>query len=108
MPATGCLIYTNTAVESANGTSATADVTACRANPYGFTIGYWQNKNGQAKITGAAATGLCTYLATFSNVLGTISSCDTTLAKYAYDVIKAANASGDGARCSRRSSWRRR
>ena len=97
VPATGCLVYTNTAVESASGTWDTADVTVCRANPYGFTIGYWQNKNGQAKIAGAAATGLCTYLATFSDVLGTIANCNTTLAQYVYDAIKAANASGDGA-----------
>jgi len=56
-----------------------------------FTIGFWQNKNGQAKITGANQTALRAYLASFKPF------CDLgsqTIATYVYNIVKAANASG--------------
>jgi len=99
VPATGCLTYTNTAVESATEDSDSKSVTVCRTNSNGFTIGYWQNKNGQNQIKAVAGASLCTYLATFSNVLtGLPASCTSSkLATYVYEVVKLANAAGTGA-----------
>jgi hypothetical protein len=106
VPASGCTTYTNTVSESTSGTSASANVTVCRTNSNGFTIGYWQNKNGQAYIQ-ANAAALCTYLSQYSNILTGLPSCSGaniagnstragSLAKYVYDTIKAANSAGDG------------
>lgn len=110
VPATGCTTYTNTATSTTNDTATTSSgsdsVQLCRSNSGGFTIGYWQNKNGQAYIA-AHAAALCTYLMNYSNILTGLPSCsganiakDSTkvgsLDKYVYDTIKAANSAGDG------------
>jgi hypothetical protein len=62
-------------------------------------MGYWQNKNGQAIITGGASTsGVCNsapwlrQYAPFQDLSAT-ATC-TQVATYATNVIKAANASG--------------
>jgi hypothetical protein len=74
VPASGCTTYPNTVSESTSGTSASANVQVCRTNSYGFTIGYWQNKNGQAYIQ-AHAAALCTYLSQYGNILTGLPSC---------------------------------
>lgn len=106
-PASGCADFPNTASETTSGTSDSATVRVCRTNSNGFTIGYWQNKNGQAYIA-AHATALCTYLKTYPIILtGLPTDCSGaniakdyskagSLDKYVYDVIKAANSAGDG------------
>lgn len=97
VPAAGCQTFPNTASESASGSSASAAVTLCRLNSNGYTMGFWQNKNGQAKITGSHA-GICTFLAHYPNVLTLPSPCTAkALAGYVTSVISAANASGTGA-----------
>jgi hypothetical protein len=121
--ASQCSNFVNTATftGSDDGTvsmhgSTQATVTLCpKVN--GLTIGFWQNKNGQALINGGTPTGTCTalhnYLVQFnpfkdidSNVkYGTLcgtsagytqtkSTGSTGLAGYVYDIVKAANASG--------------
>jgi hypothetical protein len=96
-PTAGCGDFTNTATITETGQTASATVTVCRTNSNGFTMGYWQNKNGQAQI-GTAVAGLCTYLAAYPNVLTLPSPCTkTALQNYVTSVIKAANAAGDGA-----------
>lgn len=106
-PAAGCGDFTNTATITETGQTASATVTVCRTNSNGFTMGYWQNKNGQALIKSYAATAdaavgqsvsLCTYLGNYPNVLTMPNPCTgISLAAYVYNVIKAANAAGDGA-----------
>jgi hypothetical protein len=71
IPATGCLTYDNTARLS-SGASASASVRVCRLNSDGYTMGYWQNKNGQGIIlnhSGASCQALKTWL-TGSNFTG--------------------------------------
>jgi hypothetical protein len=100
IPTSGCLSYTNTAVVTFQGgsDSDSETVTVCRLNSNGYTIGFWQNKNGQ-KLLSDNKTAVCTALAAYTNVLGTISNCatGTNLTSYVTRVIKAAEASGDGA-----------
>ena len=100
IPNSGCLSYTNTAVVTFQGgsDSDSETVTVCRFNSNGFTIGFWQNKNGQ-KLISDNKVAICTALAAYTNVLGTISNCTTgnNLTTYVTNVIKAAEASGDGA-----------
>jgi hypothetical protein len=100
VPASGCATYDNTASETTSGTSASASVQVCRTNSNGLTMGYWQNKNGQAQITGDAS--LCAYLALYPTVLtGLPSPCSSAKLAgktgYVSSVINAANAAGDGA-----------
>jgi hypothetical protein len=96
IPATGCLTYDNTARLS-SGASASASVRVCRLNSDGYTMGYWQNKNGQG-LVGTNYAGLCTYLAAYPNVLTLPTSCTAnSLKSYVNTVINAANASGTGA-----------
>jgi hypothetical protein len=73
-------------------------VTVCRLISGGFTMGYWQNKNGQAQIDRAKAA-LCSYLAAYGNVLTLPDNCTGTnvLKGYVLRIIKEAEASGDGA-----------
>ena len=64
----------------------------------GLTMGFWQNKNGQAIITGQAQTGVCplaTWLRLYAPFqdLGATATCSSN-ATYVYNCIKAANASG--------------
>lgn len=99
-PAAGCRSYPNRATVQ-DGTTVlddeTASVTICRPILDGRTMGYWQNKNGQADIK--AMTGVCGYLAGYGNVLTDLPSTCTAskVATWATAVIKAANASGTGA-----------
>jgi hypothetical protein len=100
VPQVGCTVFTNTARESASGTSDSVSVTVCRTNVGGHTIGFWQNKNGQAKVANAATTGsptLCTFLQGYPNVLsGFPSPCNsTTLPPYVSNVVQSATCSGD-------------
>jgi len=105
VPASGCLSYTNTAA-TGTGPTSSKTVQVCKLNSGGFTIGYWQNNNGQAYIQ-AHAAALCTYLTPFGNILTGLPNCaganiagnstkSGSLAKYVYDTIKAANSAGDG------------
>ncbi len=109
IPATGCTAYTNTAqfVQAVGITtglkgSDSKTVQACRIPRAtgARTIGFWQNKNGQGIISGGAATssGVCnsgTWLRQYAPYqdLSTTASC-SAVAKYVYDVIKAASSAG--------------
>jgi hypothetical protein len=93
--------------------TVTVPVSVC-GNGNGFTMGYWQNKNGQALIK-ANVAGLCSYLfgypttsssgGPFNNVWAsgpakpTSGNCTSNgvLATWVTNVIKAANASMTGA-----------
>jgi plastocyanin len=68
------------------------------ANTGAKTIGFWQNKNGQAIITGQAKTGVCpsgTWLRQFKPFqdLSATATC-AQVATYVTNVIKAASSSG--------------
>jgi hypothetical protein len=101
----GCLTLNNTATFTATDDSsvtgnASATAQICRTAPRtgALTMGFWQNKNGQAIISGQAKTGTCPstswlrQLAPFQD-LGSTSTC-SQVATYVYNVVKAANASG--------------
>jgi hypothetical protein len=92
VPAHNCVKYTNTAVIVETGQSASQTVEVCGPAATGaLTMGYWQNKNGQANITAANQTNLKAYLMGFAPFqdIGT-----TAVNVYVTNVIKAANASG--------------
>jgi hypothetical protein len=108
VPANDCLSYTNTAKFTGAGVtvglkgSDSATVQVCGPAKTGaLTMGFWQNKNGQAIITGGASTGspaVCnsgTWLRQFAPFLdlSATASC-SAVATYVTNVIKAANASG--------------
>jgi hypothetical protein len=94
----GCTTFPNTATITQTGQTASQSVKAC-PTVTGLTIGFWQNKNGQALITGGASTsGVCnsgTYLRQYAPFqdLSATATC-AQVATYVYNVIKAANASG--------------
>jgi hypothetical protein len=104
VPQFDCASYDNTATFTANDTGATGSadrtVTVCGpARTGALTIGFWQNKNGQALIANAGAVaGVCKLTpflrayAPFAD-LGATASC-SAVATYVTNVIKAANASG--------------
>jgi hypothetical protein len=98
----GCRTYANTATvtagDSLTSSSASASVTVC--GPQARTIGFWQNKNGQAIIKGAgpAAPAACSLTASLRAYLpfqdlSATATC-SQVAGYVTTVIKAANASG--------------
>ena len=100
----GCVNHDNTAsLVTANTPvtdSASATVRVCGPLKTGaLTIGFWQNKNGQALITGGASTAtVCnsgTWLRQFAPFqdLSATAKC-AAVATYVTNVIKAANASG--------------
>ena len=100
VPVDACVSYGNTATFTTNDTgttdSASQTVTVC-GKTYGLTMGFWQNKNGQAIITGQAA-GVCpstAWLRQFAPFqdLSATAACNQVGA-YVGNVIKAANASG--------------
>jgi hypothetical protein len=103
IPAHGCLAYDNTATFTTNDTGATGSasqtVTVCGPLRTGaLTMGFWQNKNGQAIITGQSKTGTCgsgTWLRQYAPFqdLSATATC-SQVATYVTYVIKAANASG--------------
>jgi hypothetical protein len=104
IPQYNCLSYDNTATFTTNDTGATGSasqtVTVCGPAKTGaLTMGFWQNKNGQAIITsGASTSGVCnsaTWLrqyAPFQDLSATATCAQT--ATYVFNIVKAANASG--------------
>ncbi|NUO35929.1 MAG: hypothetical protein HOQ27_12820 [Dermatophilaceae bacterium] len=101
VPVDQCLSYDNTATFTTNDTgttgSASQTVVVC-GKDYGLTMGFWQNKNGQAIITGQAKTGICpsaTWLRQYAPFqdLSTTATC-AQVGTYVMNVVKAANASG--------------
>jgi hypothetical protein len=100
VPTKDCVSYTNTAKIVETGQSDSKTVKVCGVSNSGaLTMGFWQNKNGQAIITGGASTGgVCnsaTWLrgyAPFQDLSAT-ASC-SAVGTYVTNVIKAANASG--------------
>jgi hypothetical protein len=103
IPSYGCLSYSNTAAFTTNTTGATGSaqktVTVCGPVHTGaLTMGYWQNKNGQAIISGQAKTGVCpstTWLRQYAPFqdLASTSTC-AQVAAYDVKIFNAANASG--------------
>ncbi|GAA2490556.1 hypothetical protein GCM10009858_30750 [Terrabacter carboxydivorans] len=102
VPVDTCVSYDNTATFTTNDTgttgSASQTVTVC-GKDYGLTMGFWQNKNGQAIITGGASTASVCNSATWLRQFAPFQdlSATATCAKvgtYVTNVIKAANASG--------------
>lgn len=86
-----CKTYNNTAVIDQTRAWASQAVNICNTATSGLTMGYWQNKNGQAVIAGANQATLRAYLTQYAPFqdLGT-----QTIATYVTNVIKAANTSG--------------
>jgi hypothetical protein len=91
-PSSGCTTVKNTATIVETGQMASASVKDC--NTGALTIGYWQNKNGQAIITGANQPALTAWLHLFNPFQDYPTTAGQTLAQYVTNVIKAANASG--------------
>ena len=105
-PSHGCVTKNNTASFVTNDSSSTdpttgdnsASVSVCRLAS-GLTIGYWQNKNGQGRISGSASTaGVCNLTASLRQYapfqdLSATASC-SAVATYVYNVIKAASSAG--------------
>jgi len=96
VPVNTCVSYPNTAVILETGQSSSQTVTVCgRGGAGALTMGYWQNKNGQAIISGGKATGgVCnsaTWLRQYAPFqdLGATATC-TNVATYVANVIKAA------------------
>jgi hypothetical protein len=90
-----CVNYPNTATIVETGQSSSQRVTVCGAAPVpgstgALTMGYWQNKNGQALIAAANQTALLAYLKGF-NPFKDATAPPTT---YTTNVIKAASAGG--------------
>ncbi|HEU5255779.1 MAG TPA: hypothetical protein VFU28_07305, partial [Vicinamibacterales bacterium] len=99
-PAAGkCTTENNTATITETGQNSSASATACNMKTGALTIGYWQNKNGQAIITGGASTsGVCnsgTFLRQFAPFqdLSPTANCNQ-VNTYVQGIIKSANASG--------------
>jgi hypothetical protein len=107
VPANACAVYNNTAaitgLTDPTPLDDSASVTVCpRVN--GLTIGFWSNKNGQARITGGAWTlvsgvNVCnvgTFLRSYApfQALPANATC-TAVAAYVYNVIK-----GGGTNCA--------
>jgi hypothetical protein len=94
VPATGtCATYPNTAKIVETGQSASVSVTVCGpVNPLtgALTIGFWQNKNGQAIIAGANQAQLLSFLKSYAP----FADASAPLTTYATTIIKAASASG--------------
>ena len=104
VPQYDCLSYDNTATFTTNDTGATGSagqtVRVCGPVKTGaLTIGFWQNRNGQAIITsGYSTASVCnsaTWLRQFAPFqdLSATATC-AQVATYVTNVIKAANASG--------------
>jgi hypothetical protein len=98
-----CVFYPNTATFTATDNplvtgNASQTVQVCGPVAGGLTIGFWQNKNGQAIITGQAKTGICpstTWLRAYAPFqdLSSTATC-SQFATYVTNIIKAASAAG--------------
>jgi len=104
VPAFDCLSFDNiatvTTADTQTSNSAKQTVKVCGpVRTAALTIGFWQNKNGQAIITGGASSGgVCksgTWLRQYAPFqdLSSTATC-SQVASYVFSVIKAANASG--------------
>ncbi len=99
IPTNNCVSYPNTATIVETGQTAGQTVKVCGPAKTGaLTMGYWQNKNGQAIVTGQAKTGVCpsgTWLRLYAPFqdLSATATC-AQVGTYVLNVIKAANASG--------------
>jgi hypothetical protein len=98
-----CVDYPNTATITETSQTSSVSSKLCGGVAGGLTMGFWQNKNGQAIITGGAVTGtakVCnsgTWLRTYNPFQETALSATATCAQvatYVTNIIKAANASG--------------
>jgi hypothetical protein len=96
-----CVDYPNTATLTETGQTSSVTTKVCGGVAGGLTMGFWQNKNGQAIITGGASTGtgkVCNsgtwlrWYAPFQDLSATATCAQ--VATYAYNLIKLANASG--------------
>jgi hypothetical protein len=110
VPQYGCLTYPNTATFSTSTTGATASasqsVQVCGpAHTGALTMGFWQNKNGQAIIAhGASTGGVCnsgTWLRQYAPFgdLSATASC-SAVASYVTNVINVATCSGTAQPCN--------
>jgi hypothetical protein len=110
VPQFDCVAHTNTATFSTNTTattgSASQTVTVCGpAHTGALTMGFWQNKNGQAIITGGASTaGICnsgTWLRQYAPFqdLSASATCGQ-VASYVTGVIKTANCTSTTNTCN--------
>jgi hypothetical protein len=96
-PSSGCTTINNIATITETSQNAKFAVQDCSLGA--LTMGYWQNKNGQAAISKAPA-GLGSYLygfAPFKDLTGAASATNAQVASYFLSVFSAANASGNGA-----------
>jgi hypothetical protein len=99
----GCESHTNVATTTIkdSGVTLESEVTVRVCGPVesgALTMGFWQNKNGQAIITGQAKTGTCpsaTWLRQFAPFqdLSSTATC-AQVGTYVTNVIKSANAGG--------------
>jgi hypothetical protein len=94
-----CANVNNTATITQTGQFASATVKLCGTVVGALTMGFWQNNNGQAIITGGSSTGgVCnsgTWLRNFAPFqdLSATATCKQ-VATYVYGIIKLANAGG--------------
>src|ERR671935_1808408 len=92
-------------LDDTGSSSVTAKVCRVPAKTGALTMGFWQNKNGQAIITGGSSTGgVCnsgTWLRTFAPFqdLSSSASC-SAVATYVYNVIKAATCTSTSKTCN--------
>jgi len=95
VPTSGCKTYPNTAA-TGTGAIASASVEACGPAKTGaLTMGFWQNKNGQAIITGASQTTLASFLTSYKPFTDYPQKTGQTIASYVSSVIAAAQCSTD-------------
>ena len=91
VPTWNCLSYANTATIFETEQSASRTVEVCGpARTGALTMGFWQNKNGQALIASANQASLLSFLKGFAP----FGNATSPLTTYVTSVIKAANASG--------------
>ncbi|MDP9332247.1 MAG: hypothetical protein M3Q30_02880 [Actinomycetota bacterium] len=102
VPSNTCVVYDNTATFTTNTTQtsdhASQQVEVCGPVRGGLTMGFWQNKNGQAIVTGQAKTGVCpstAWLRQFAPFqdLASTSTC-AQVAAYDTKLFNAASAAG--------------